>query len=162
MVELTKRKGRCEGGFSDHEANFSRLRRKRTGSCSLLDCNPPAIHAGGRAITKYFYQQGGQHDKLHWSSISGEEIRRLPLLPIDTSLRIITDLLDFARTRPPQFHTVTAWDIIDENLSRCTLPDNVELRDEVPVSLPPLMVDPLQIGQVLQNLIVNGVQAIPT
>ena len=80
---------------------------------------------------------------------------------IDTSLRIITDLLDFARTKPPKLQTVTARAIIDESLGRCTLPNNVELDDEVPATIPPLKVDPLQIGQVLQNLITNGVQAMP-
>jgi signal transduction histidine kinase len=35
----------------------------------------------------------------------------------------------------------------------------VVLRSEVPDKLPPLNVDPLQMGQVFQNLITNGIQA---
>lgn len=80
---------------------------------------------------------------------------------IDISLRIITDLLDFARTKPPQLQKVTARALVDECLGRCTIPSNVEVRDEVPSSLPLLKVDPLQIGQVLDNLITNGIQAMP-
>ena len=80
---------------------------------------------------------------------------------IDNSLRIITDLLDFARTKNPQLQVVTVRALIDDNLGKCTIPDNVEVRNELPKTLPPLKVDPLQMGQVLQNLIVNGVQAMP-
>ncbi|EKD21916.1 MAG: Sensor protein, partial [uncultured bacterium] len=80
---------------------------------------------------------------------------------IDTSLRIITDLLDFARTKIPRIETVTARALIDESQGRCTIPAAVELRNEVAENLPPLTIDPLQMGQVLQNLITNGVQAMP-
>jgi len=78
---------------------------------------------------------------------------------IDNSQRIITDLLDFARTRTPQTKAVTARELIDETLGRCTVPEDVNLRVEIPETIPALKVDPLQMGQVLQNLITNGVQA---
>jgi signal transduction histidine kinase len=80
---------------------------------------------------------------------------------IDNSQRIITDLLDFARTKTPQTKAVTARELVNESLGRCTIPENVELRTELPETLPLLKVDPLQMGQVLQNLITNGVQAMP-
>ena len=80
---------------------------------------------------------------------------------IDNSARIITDLLDFARTKDPQVQVVTVRALIDDNLGKCTIPENIELRDELPETLPPLKIDPMQMGQVLQNLITNGVQAMP-
>ncbi|KAF0215124.1 MAG: integral membrane sensor signal transduction histidine [Geobacteraceae bacterium] len=80
---------------------------------------------------------------------------------IDNSQRIITDLLDFARTKTPQVKAVTAHELLNECLGRCAVPENVELRTELPETLPALKVDPLQMGQVLQNLITNGVQAMP-
>lgn len=80
---------------------------------------------------------------------------------IDTSLRIITDLLDFARTTTPQIKAVTARELADENLGRCAIPDNVVLQTEIPDNLPLLRVDPLQMGQVLTNFITNAVQAMP-
>jgi signal transduction histidine kinase len=80
---------------------------------------------------------------------------------IDNSLRIITDLLDFARTRPPQIQTVTARALTDESLGRCAIPENVALQTEIPDNLPLLRVDPLQMGQVLTNFITNAVQAMP-
>jgi PAS domain S-box-containing protein len=80
---------------------------------------------------------------------------------IDNSLRIITDLLDFARTKIPQIQVVKVHALIDESLGRCILPENVELRYEVAPALPSLKIDPLQMGQVMQNLITNGIQAMP-
>jgi PAS domain S-box-containing protein len=80
---------------------------------------------------------------------------------IDTSQRIITDLLDFARTRPPRTKRIAVSVLIAQSLGRCAVPDNVEHRVEIADSLPALRVDPLQTGQVFQNLISNGVQAMP-
>jgi signal transduction histidine kinase len=80
---------------------------------------------------------------------------------IDNSQRIITDLLDFARTRPPQTKAVTARELTDESLGRCVIPDNIDLQTEIPANLPLLRVDPLQMGQVLTNFITNSVQAMP-
>jgi signal transduction histidine kinase len=80
---------------------------------------------------------------------------------IDNSLRIITDLLDFARTKNPQARAVTVHELTDESLRRCAIPENIDLQTAIPLDLPRLMVDPLQIGQVLQNLITNAVQAMP-
>ncbi|MCM2359452.1 MAG: ATP-binding protein [Geobacteraceae bacterium] len=80
---------------------------------------------------------------------------------IDNSQRIITDLLDFARTRAPQTRIVTAGELVEQSLGTCTIPECVVLRNEVTETLPPLRIDPLQMGQVLQNLIANAVQAMP-
>jgi signal transduction histidine kinase len=80
---------------------------------------------------------------------------------IDTSLQIITDLLDFARTRTPQIKAVKARELIAESLGRCAIPDNADLKTEIPDNLPLLSVDPLQMGQVLTNFITNAVQAMP-
>jgi signal transduction histidine kinase len=80
---------------------------------------------------------------------------------IDNSRRIIADLLDFARTRPPQTKKISASELIDESFGKCAIPENVALRLDLPATLPPLRVDPLQMGQVLRNLVTNAVQAMP-
>jgi PAS domain S-box-containing protein len=80
---------------------------------------------------------------------------------IDNSQRIITDLLDFARTKPPRTKRIAVSELIEQSLGRCAVPDNVEHRVEIARTLPALWVDPLQTGQVLQNLITNAVQAMP-
>ena len=80
---------------------------------------------------------------------------------IDHSQRIITDLLDFARTRTPQRKSATVGGLIAESLGRCAVAQNVSVRIEIPEALPAVRVDPLQMGQVFENLIMNAVQAMP-
>lgn len=80
---------------------------------------------------------------------------------IDNSLRIITDLLDFARTRSPQRQMVTADALVRQSLERCTIPENITVTVDVTDGLPILNIDPPQMVQVLTNFITNGVQAMP-
>lgn len=80
---------------------------------------------------------------------------------IDNSLQIITDLLDFARTSPPQAKNISVRQLLDESIGKCTIPENVELHSHFPDTLPAVTVDPLQMRQVFQNLITNAVQAMP-
>jgi len=80
---------------------------------------------------------------------------------IDNSQRIISDLLDFARTRTPQTKSVMARQLLDESLVKCVIPENVELHADLSDTLPLLRIDPLQMNQVFQNLITNAVQAMP-
>jgi PAS domain S-box-containing protein len=80
---------------------------------------------------------------------------------INNSERIITDLLDFARTKPPRKLAVMAGDLMGESLARCALPENVDIQMDIPDKLPPLNVDPLQMQQVFQNLISNAIQSMP-
>lgn len=80
---------------------------------------------------------------------------------IDNSLRIITDLLDFARTRPPQRQSISAEELIRQTLESCRMPENVSVMLDISAALPNLRVDPPQIGQVLTNLIDNALQAMP-
>jgi signal transduction histidine kinase len=74
---------------------------------------------------------------------------------------IVSDLLDSVRTRPPQTHTIGIDELLSQTLRKCTVPDGVRIESDVPKSLPPLQVDPLQIQQVLRNLINNGMEAMP-
>jgi len=80
---------------------------------------------------------------------------------IDNSLRIITDLLDFARTKPPRKNTVNIRELIEASLKKCSIPEHVAIRIDMPEKLPVLWTDQLQMEQVLQNLITNGIQAMP-
>ncbi|MDZ4183764.1 MAG: histidine kinase dimerization/phospho-acceptor domain-containing protein, partial [Desulfuromonadales bacterium] len=57
---------------------------------------------------------------------------------IDNSLRIITDLLDFARTRPPQRQSVSVAELVRKSLERCVIPEDVTLIVTTPEEMPPL------------------------
>lgn len=80
---------------------------------------------------------------------------------IDNSQRIITDLLDFTRTKTPQANMVAVDELIKQSLGKSAVPANVTLRVEIPDTLPSVKVDPLQLGQVFQNLVTNAIQAMP-
>jgi signal transduction histidine kinase len=78
---------------------------------------------------------------------------------IRLSEKIVGDLLDFARIKPPQFETVSVQQIVDEQLKRASTMNGVKVEHDFPADLPRVRVDRVQIGQVVLNLIVNAVQA---
>ena len=80
---------------------------------------------------------------------------------VGTADKIISSLLDFARTRPPIRRKVDVNDVVRETLSRTPLPDapRVEVVLELDEDLPPILADPDQLVQVFGNLVRNGVQA---
>ncbi len=75
------------------------------------------------------------------------------------SERIIGDLLDFARVRPPQRTQVRLDALVEEQVSRAAVPPCIRVEREFPPPAVVLQADPQQIGQVVLNLVVNAVQA---
>lgn len=80
---------------------------------------------------------------------------------IENSQRIITDLLDFARTKTPQLQPVAVRGLVEQSLGACAVPHNIAVSIDVPETLPRIKADPMQMGQVIVNLITNAVQAMP-
>ncbi|MBU6995728.1 two-component system sensor histidine kinase NtrB [Ferrovum myxofaciens] len=80
---------------------------------------------------------------------------------IAVSDRIVGDLLDSVRIKPPHPEAVGVGDLIGHVLRKCTIPENVTIVQEIPDGLPPLKADPLQIHQVLRNLVSNALDAMP-
>jgi signal transduction histidine kinase len=80
---------------------------------------------------------------------------------VANSERIITTLLDFARSRPPQRQKVDINEILREVLSSVNTPGNIQVVNQAAESLPLIMADPGQLGQVFGNFILNTVQAMP-
>ena len=74
---------------------------------------------------------------------------------------IIHDLLDFARARPPVRVRVDANHVVRETLSRTTVPENIEVIDNLDEALPQILADAVQLGQVFGNIITNALQAMP-
>lgn len=75
--------------------------------------------------------------------------------------RIVGDLLDSVRTKPPQRDIVYIAPLLEQTLRKCTIPPSVTIKLDLPESLPPLFVDAIQIQQVFRNLISNGIEAMP-
>jgi PAS domain S-box-containing protein len=80
---------------------------------------------------------------------------------VKTSERIISSLLDFARTKPPARRKVDINEVVQEALSRIAVPENVEVVSQLDGTLPIILADPDQLGQVFGNIILNAVQAMP-
>ncbi|MCK4411273.1 PAS domain S-box protein, partial [Candidatus Bipolaricaulota bacterium] len=78
---------------------------------------------------------------------------------VGTSEAIISSLLDFARAKPPTKRKISVNEILQETLSRITVPENVEVVQELDETLPKSLADPDQLGQVFGNVILNGIQA---
>ena len=77
------------------------------------------------------------------------------------SERIVSDLLDSVRTKPPHPEIVGVRELIERTLGKCAVPSSVTVKLDIPETLSPLRVDPQQIHQVFRNLISNGVEAMP-
>ncbi len=80
---------------------------------------------------------------------------------IASSERIVSDLLDSVRTKPPQPEEVGVAELTGKTLAKLAIPASVTLRLDLPGTLPSLRVDGSQIRQVLRNLVSNGVEAMP-
>ncbi|BBI98885.1 hypothetical protein FGKAn22_05780 [Ferrigenium kumadai] len=80
---------------------------------------------------------------------------------ITGSERIVSDLLDSVRIKPPHPEAVSVAELIEQSLRKCTVPPSVTVKLDIPATLPALRVDALQIHQVLRNLMSNGMEAMP-
>ena len=72
---------------------------------------------------------------------------------------IVSDLLDFSRTRSLEREEVTASELVARVLEKRPSPEKVKVTTGIPPELPPVFVDPRQTGQVLGNLIANAYHA---
>jgi signal transduction histidine kinase len=80
---------------------------------------------------------------------------------ITDSERIVSDLLDSVRTKPPQPAPIGVREAVEQTLSKLAIPPVVRVELDLPAALPPLWADAQQLHQVLRNLISNAVEAMP-
>jgi signal transduction histidine kinase len=78
---------------------------------------------------------------------------------INLSEKIVGDLLDFARIKPPRLESVSLKQVVDEQLQRAGSLEGVSVNHDFPHDLPNVRVDRVQIGQVVLNLITNALQS---
>lgn len=80
---------------------------------------------------------------------------------VHNATRIVSGLLDYARTSPADRQEVPVAALVADVLDRHPPPEGVRVVTEAPAALPPVFVDPAQIGLVQGNLVVNAYQAMP-
>ena len=116
--------------------------------------NPLASIEGAAAIVQRVSEYEGKcHELLE---IIQKESCRLN--------RLLTSFLDFAKPRRPDLKVVEIDDLFNSVMALAQHAGNsrrLELRKETPPGLPTLECDPEQLKQVLLNLIMNAIQAMP-
>lgn len=75
--------------------------------------------------------------------------------------KIISDLLDYARERPPELSPCPLRSLVDDAIAVVPNSGGVQLVNDVPVDLPVPNLDRDQFRQVISNLVQNAVEAIP-
>lgn len=80
---------------------------------------------------------------------------------VATSERIISSILSFARPKSPTRRKVDINNVVQEALSCTSIPENVQLARQLDETLPSILADPVQLGQVFGNIILNAIQAMP-
>ncbi len=78
---------------------------------------------------------------------------------VDIANKIVTDLLDFTRIRPPSQARVDLGILLKESLSWITVPEHVTVRANLNGHSPQVNTDGEQISRVFTNIISNAVQA---
>jgi len=104
--------------------------------------------------------------KLAKSELGQKEPRVMEFLDImddeiNTANKIINDLLGFSRVGKPSVSPNRIEKVIEDALSRMAIPGNIELTKRLDTDLPEVEIDPDQVQQVLVNMILNAVQAMP-
>jgi len=80
---------------------------------------------------------------------------------VNSSNKIINDLLGFSRLGKPAVSPARITEVIDDALSRLAIPENIEVVRKLDADLPEVSIDTEQTRQVLVNMIMNAVQAMP-
>jgi signal transduction histidine kinase len=105
--------------------------------------------------------------KLNSGSLSKEktlEYLKTMELELTRCGQLISNLLDFSRQTQPTFELVDINEVIDRALNLVThaaLLHHVQINKEFSPSISRVMADPNQIQQVITNLILNAIQAMP-
>ena len=116
--------------------------------------NPLASIEGAAAILQ---KEPGTEERRHeFLEIIQKECRRLN--------RLLTNFLDFAKPRLPQYQAVEVGQVLDSVISLAAHAIGrkaIRLRKDLPPNPPILECDPEQLKQVLLNLTINAIQAMP-
>jgi len=80
---------------------------------------------------------------------------------INSSNKIINDLLGFSRVGKPSVSPTQIKNVIEAALSHTPIPENIEMVKKLDADLPEIEIDADQVQQVLANMITNAVEAMP-
>ncbi|HKD09242.1 MAG TPA: ATP-binding protein [Bryobacteraceae bacterium] len=160
--ELEQAKSKLEQVHHELKLNFEQMKRAdRLSALGHLSAglaheirNPLASIEGAASIVRAEPDNPGRRSEF--LEIIQIECRRLNSL--------LAHFLEFARPRLPDFTLVGLEEIFDSVsslASHAVRDDRTKIRIEIPPNLPKAQCDPEQLKQVLLNLVLNAVQAMP-
>ncbi len=114
--------------------------------------NPLASITNAASVIENRLQSGRSGDSRIALGIIKEEVQ--------VANQIISDLLDYARVRPPIPQEIVLRDLVESVLDGFPVPTGVALYREIPLELS-LVVDGDQLRGALRNLVRNGFEAMP-
>ena len=115
--------------------------------------NPLSVIRAGTYYIRHKLPQAGTDDKV-WKNLERIENK------ITASDKIIHDLLEFARVRPPELRLADVNEIVQAAMASAALPENVSTVIQLAKGLPPLSLDTHQLERAFLNLITNAIQAL--
>ncbi len=115
------------------------------------------------AIKNAIYYVRGKVAKSELGQKEPQVIEFLDIMDdeVNSSNKIINDLLGFSRVGKPTVSPTRIERVIEDALSHLTVPENIEVVKKLDAGLPQVNVDTDQTRQVLVNMIMNAVQAMP-
>jgi len=120
------------------------------GSVSHELRNPFGVISNAIYYLKSMLPNADETTKKYLEMISAE---------VRNSNRIVSGLLDISRTQPAERKKIVVSELVDQALEKQPPPEGIKVTTKIPSGLPPVFIDPLQISQVLVNLITNAYQA---
>ncbi|MFB3779017.1 MAG: sensor histidine kinase [Bryobacteraceae bacterium] len=159
---LRRRSEELSAVYRELQENFERMKRaERLYAVGQLSAglaheirNPLASIAGAAGLLRR--DRVSEQRQKECLDIITRECERLG--------RLLTSFLDFARPRPPRFQSTDLNEVIDGVItlsSHAAGTGRIALRKEAAPELPPIECDPEQLRQVLLNLTINAIQAMP-
>jgi signal transduction histidine kinase len=140
-----------------HDTQAALVRRERLAILGQLASsvghelrNPLGVMTNAVYYLKMVHAEGNQEVREYLGILAHQ---------IGLAERIVADLLDFARLKSPQWQALDASTLIEDQLARLEPESGVSIERRFATGLPPVRVDPVQIGQVLFNLFTNASQA---
>jgi signal transduction histidine kinase len=89
-----------------------------------------------------------------------EDTLKLLDVQVDISNKIVSDLLDYTRVKPPLRTIVDLNKMLIDRASWTTVPEKISIKLDLSTESPQLFVDPEQVGRAFTNIINNAVQSI--
>lgn len=89
-----------------------------------------------------------------------EDTLKLLDLQVDISNKIVSDLLDFTRVKPPSRSIVDLNTMVKDRISWADVPERIEVKYQLSNESPKINVDSEQVGRAVTNIINNAVQSI--